>query len=409
VPTLETIDILLELAFKDGTTIFHGYSREELKKLLIICTQESHFQFNGKYYDQIDGVAMGSPLGPLFANVFMSNFERKHMNKLQELGLRHWWRYVDDIFASFNNKDQAEAVLQFLNQQHPNIRFTIEYESKNSLPFLDTLVVRRDSRYSTTVYRKKTFTGVYLNWNSLTARRYKIGLIRCLCERIWRITSDNDDRMIEMEKLKIILSRNEYPPDIVEKTINKFIEKKSNLANNNTKTEKEIKRFLKLPYISKKCEDFAYRMKKLVNENFPQVDFNVAFQAPATIGMMFPFKDKTESAKDRSLVVYSMKCETCGVEYIGKTQRILFHRVKEHKDKPDSAINKHLVENEDHFVDFNKVEILDSAENDMKLRIKELMHILSRRPELNIQLGSQSSYEIKTLIINAYPQFRTGK
>ena len=52
-------------------------------------------------------------------------------------------------------------------------------------------------------------------------------------------------------------------------------------------------------------------------------------------------------------------------------------------------------------------QILDSAENDTKLRIKELLHILSHRPELNKQLGTQSSYEIKTLIIQAYPQFRS--
>ena len=72
---------------KDEIVVFHDLSREELKKLLTICTQESHFQFNGQYYDQVDGVAMGSPLGPLFANVFMSNFERKHMQAFKEQGI----------------------------------------------------------------------------------------------------------------------------------------------------------------------------------------------------------------------------------------------------------------------------------------------------------------------------------
>ena len=60
-------------------------------------TQQAHFVFNGKYYDQIDGVAMGSPLGPLFANAYMNDFETQHMNKLNQLGVTTWMRYVDDV------------------------------------------------------------------------------------------------------------------------------------------------------------------------------------------------------------------------------------------------------------------------------------------------------------------------
>jgi hypothetical protein len=89
VPTSETIELILELAYpsNDKSFLFHDLGKKAMRKLLIFCTQESHFQFNGFYYDQIDGVAMGSPLGPLFANVFMSEFERKHMAKLKELGV----------------------------------------------------------------------------------------------------------------------------------------------------------------------------------------------------------------------------------------------------------------------------------------------------------------------------------
>ena len=51
--------------------------RVVLRKLLEFATKKSHFLFDGKYYDQIDGVAMGSPLGPVLANIFMGNFEEK--------------------------------------------------------------------------------------------------------------------------------------------------------------------------------------------------------------------------------------------------------------------------------------------------------------------------------------------
>ena len=78
IPTAETIEIILNRALKNTDT-YEGLDKPTLKKLLQICTMESHFQFNGKYYDQVDGVAMSSPLGPLFANIFMDEFESKNM------------------------------------------------------------------------------------------------------------------------------------------------------------------------------------------------------------------------------------------------------------------------------------------------------------------------------------------
>jgi hypothetical protein len=57
-------------------------------------------------------------------------------------------------------------------------------------------------------------------------------------------------------------------------------------------------------------------------------------------------------------------------------------------------------------MDHENIEIIDMASTDFKLRIRELLHILKRKPELNKQLNSQSNYDIKALIIGAYPQFQ---
>ena len=98
---------------------------------------------------------MGSPLGPTLANLFIDHFEKKHMSKLNELGVIEWHRYVDDTFVVLKNKEAAEVVLNYLNNQHKNIKFNrIEYEKKNQLPFLDVLVVKKNNttftRHSTT-------------------------------------------------------------------------------------------------------------------------------------------------------------------------------------------------------------------------------------------------------------------
>ena len=68
VPLEETIGILIEKIFKDKKSIFHGLKHFQFRDLMIIATQQSHFQYLGKFYDQIDDLAMGSPLGPTLAS-----------------------------------------------------------------------------------------------------------------------------------------------------------------------------------------------------------------------------------------------------------------------------------------------------------------------------------------------------
>ena len=57
-------------------------------------------------------------------------------------------------------------------------------------------------------------------------------------------------------------------------------------------------------------------------------------------------------------------------------------------------------------MDYENIQVIDRASSNFKLRMKELLHILKEQPELNKQLNSQSDYEIKTLIIQAYQQHR---
>ena len=421
IPTKETIEILLNLAFKrDGNNnipnLFHGMSKDELRELLYICTQQSHFQFNGCFYDQIDGVAMGSPLGPLFANAFMTDFERRHKQELEKRGLNTWQRYVDDIFATIEDVTNAEQILNFLNGAHPNIRFTIEHEKNSRLAFLDTTVYRGLTGFHTTLYRKPTFTGVYLHWTSLTSRKYKLGLIYCLLDRIWKICDEESERESEIIKLKEILLRNEYPERIIENEFKKFKINRAgerevheapnnNVDQNLNEEENEERlitntRYIVLPYVSRKAEDFSIRLKKLVTKTFPTVEFNVAFKSPNEIGKFFPFKDNIRNNKDHSNVVYRIRCthKDCQVSYIGKTHRHLGTRIKEHQRCNQSAVYQHDCQ-PGHRMAYEDVEIIDRAENKIKLAAKEALHILKEKPTLNKQLNSQQSFDLKMLII----------
>ena len=99
------------------------------------------------------------------------------MTKLKELGVKCWLRYVDDTFVVIEDHNNIKSIIDLLNSQHPNIKFTSEEESNNRLAFLDVQVVKINSRLHTTIYRKPTFTGLYLRWTSLTSIKYKLGLI----------------------------------------------------------------------------------------------------------------------------------------------------------------------------------------------------------------------------------------
>ena len=75
IPLDETIDIISNCVFANAVR-FHGLTRCEFRKLLCFAVKNCHFLSNGVLYQQIDGVAMGSPLGPLFANIFLSFHEK---------------------------------------------------------------------------------------------------------------------------------------------------------------------------------------------------------------------------------------------------------------------------------------------------------------------------------------------
>ena len=136
-------------------------TRNEMKKLFTFATSKTHFLFNNSIYDQIDGVAMGSPLGPALANLFMGYYEKQWLSSDNGKKVKFYRRYVDDIFCLFNNEKDADDFLGFLNEQHKNIKFTIEKEMNKRLPFLDVLI-SNNATFSTSIFRKNTFTGLLL-------------------------------------------------------------------------------------------------------------------------------------------------------------------------------------------------------------------------------------------------------
>ena len=77
-------------------------------------------------------------------------------------------RYVDDTFLLFNSRDHVQLFLTYLNSQHPNINFTFDNEQDGILPFLDVKVKKGEQEFTTSIYRKPTFTGLFSKFYSFS-------------------------------------------------------------------------------------------------------------------------------------------------------------------------------------------------------------------------------------------------
>ena len=88
---------------------------------------------------------------------------------------RFYKRYVDDIFAVFESESDADAFYSYLNTRHENMKITFEREKDNKLPFLDILINNNESDLKTSVFHKKTYTRLLLNYFSFVPNCYKRG------------------------------------------------------------------------------------------------------------------------------------------------------------------------------------------------------------------------------------------
>ena len=174
VPVDETIEILVDKAFHNkwfNKTYHLQLERSELANLLNLAVKNQLFQLNGKLYQQVDGVAIGSPLGPLMANTFMCSIEQKLVDNNRIPSFYH--RFVDDTITTQRSLASAEDFLNTLNNCHPSLNFTMECEVDGKLAFLGMEAIRTHGHIETKVYVKPTNTGLLLHYQSHVDRRYK--------------------------------------------------------------------------------------------------------------------------------------------------------------------------------------------------------------------------------------------
>jgi hypothetical protein len=322
--------------------------RADMEWLLETATSRTHFHFNNKIFAQINGVSMGSPLGPLLANIFMVHLEKNVMELLQQHGVAYWRRYVDDTIALVKGDADVDKLTAILNSFHPSIQFTKEPEINQSLPFLDILIHRRsspnDSRldhswFSTSIFRKSTFTGLILKWNSFVPLYHKRGAISSLVYRAIRISSDYVLLHKELIFIRQIAVSNGYPLpfvlNIIRTTLERHFDSKSNRGTKSIKCQQPSSGPCKqvvlvdVPYVGRPSLTLGKKLINIAKQIEPTFCVQPIQRPFPKIQSFFARKDPIPSSLV-SNVVYRISCTDCSATYIGKTCRQVTRRFSEH-------------------------------------------------------------------------------
>ena len=394
IPLDETIDICIKKLFGRKHK-FGKFSRSEFRKLLQFAVKDALILFNGKYYIQRDGVAMGSPLGPTLANVFLCHWEEVWLNSCpKQFAPVYYRRYIDDTFLLFSSMDDIKKFHKFLNSRHNSMTFTYETEENDKLPFLDVLVSRDNGCFTTSLYRKPTFSGLYTNFHSYISDNYKKGLVYCLLFRVFTLTVCWEKFHVEVLFLRNLFRKNLFPEHVIDKCIKVFLNKKFNC---NVRHIVEKQKFIvSLPFLGKYSNDIKRKLLALASKHLKGcVQVQIIWNSTRKIRNSFVFKDRLPMHL-RSKILYKYTCDGCNSVYIGKTVRHFLVRAYEHlgvsirtgrsftynpKNLNNTSVLNHLHQSgcRGELANF---EIIGGARNDFFLKVKESLLIKKFKPTL---------------------------
>ena len=400
VPLSETIDIIANYIYDHKHNLKIPPFKKLIFKRMMTLATGGIFMYKDKLYKQVDGVAMGGPLGPTLANFFLAHIEGWLLDVPFKPNV--YVRYVDDIFAVFSSVNDKIAFFDHLNKQHPNLKFTCE-DAQGNLPFLDVDVKIENGTLCTTLYRKKTHTGVLLNFSAMAPIKWKIGLMYCLINRAWSICSTRQYFDAEMVSLMKMFSSNGYPSTLFKKTVDRFLSNRNSndMSSDNNNDDNETKLILKVPFVGNSSVNFGKKISALIKDKF-KLDVTILYETSKVVDF-FSLKSQTPKAL-LSNVVYKYTCKLdANISYLGKTKRHLITRVAEHGDlkagEKKTAVASHIVEcptckqNEICLDDF---EVVKHCKTDFETKIHEALLIRKLRPEMNVQLyNSGASYLLK--------------
>lgn len=350
VPVEECLSVIKDL-------LVQNEMYDEYYEVTELCLKSGYFLWNGEFFLQIEGVAMGSPISPVVANIWMEYFEHKAL-ATSPIKPKIWLRYVDDTFCIVDRED-VNTFLSHLNGVHPRTKFTMEVEENGTLAFLDVKITRKQDRtLGHTVYRKPTHTDRYLHATSHHHPANLRSVVSALVNRAHRICN-SENLNAELKHVDAVLERNGYT-------------RKQRRIKTRRYNETPVQNSVAfMPYL----EGVTDRIGKLLKRH----DIKTIFKPPAKIRQLL--RTVKDTIPLQTPGVYAIPC-SCGSCYIGQTKRSISVRMQEHikamrnNDPHSSAIAEHVMDpTEVHWVRFDQVKVLSTERHLIPRLVREAIEI----------------------------------
>ena len=242
-------------------------------------------------------------------------------NCLQGFKPVFYQRYVDDIFILFKLNEHLKYFQDFLNSSQITLSFSLETEKENKLSFLDVEIICKQGKFTTTIYRKPTFSSVYSNFESFLPSVYKFGMVYTFFYRCFRICSNWTQFYTELIFLEGIFQKNDCPKNFIDKCFKKFLNN-VHLVKENVPTVEKKHLLLVLPYLGTISLQSRTKSQQALKGVSNCCKLEIVFNSQIRLSNSFPYKYPIP--KDLiSGAVYKFQCGLCNESYYGESIRHL--------------------------------------------------------------------------------------
>ena len=340
VPVERTIQIIADYVYRNDALPAPDITEPVMRAMLRLCTTKAPFRCpQGQLYYQTDGIAMGSPLGVLFAQAFMAAVEEETLTDDRVKPVLYC-RYVDDILVEVSDTASLQRLKSRL-EEVSGLSFTVEDSIENSINFLDVNIDYKDGNYITSVYRKPTDNGRCLNGKSECPDRYKSSVVRAYVHRALKHCSTWPLVHQELQRIKQVLVNNNYDLATIDQQIQATIDKYVNSTQTSDQGNTINIYYKNQMTTSYKAEESA--LKNIIRRNCKptnpedRINLSIYYQSPTTTSLIISNNmARDKSPLKQSNIVYHFKCNKgdCALlptsGYIGYTTTTLSRRLTMH-------------------------------------------------------------------------------
>lgn len=351
---------------------------EQLLQLLEINLKRNDFEFDGKYYLQVKGTAMGKRFAPSYANIYMAEWEETALAACPIKPFKYF-RFLDDIWGIWvDTKETFEDFMTLLNTHHTSIK--IKYtKDMTSTNFLDTTTFKgpdfhKTGTLDTKVFFKETDTHQLLHRTSFHPQHTFRGLLKSQLIRFNRICSRQEDFCEAKDILFEALRSRGYSRSLLRESLRTFQEKKpredstllplvTSYLTPNTSLHHKVKdnysiHISKTETLKKHKVISAYRKHKNLGDLL--VHSKLKTLTPAKKSNICPEYKALKFVQSKKIkkvfqvdprlgpnsknCVYLIFCKICGLQYVGETRNTIATRMNQHRYNfsKQKHLNRHI-------------------------------------------------------------------